>query len=137
MRVAIVGSRDWSNVRLVNRTVQFLRHINRFTMIVSGAGGNVDNGAENEAKRLKMAYCIFPAQWDDDGKKAGIIRNPFIAAECTFGLVFWDEISTGTANTVSHLERLERPYLITKPTDELLPAWEKIKQFIREKYANT
>lgn len=67
----------------------------------SGGGGNTDKYAERYATEHNYHLIVFPAQWDEFGKKAGFIRNEqmhrYIASKQDRGVIaFWDGESKET-----------------------------------------
>jgi len=108
-RVAVVGSRDFKRLDLVEAAVQNLGP----SVIVSGGARGVDTAAEKEAKRLGYPEpAIHRADWRLHGKKAGMLRNLKIINDCEALIVFWDGSSPGTAHTLKLAERAERPVLL-------------------------
>jgi hypothetical protein len=133
VKIAIIGTAEWEDKELVRKVVRFLLKSNSDFLLISGAGGNVDITAEQEQKKLKGAYCIFPAQWDLYGKAAGHRRNPFIAQFADHGIAFWDEVSSGTGATVRMLK--ESPYkevLIIRPDMDYATVEAKIREFAKK-----
>lgn len=62
---------------------------------------NTDKYAERYATEHNYHLIVFPAQWDEFGKKAGFIRNEqmhrYIASKQDRGVIaFWDGESKGT-----------------------------------------
>lgn len=118
MRVAFVGSQQFSNMPLVVKAVALLDFDDLF---VSGGGPGVDTVAENAAKARQIARLIIPAQWTRHSKRAGILRNPKIVASCHCLLAFWDGTSPGTKNSISHAIRQDKPLFIIRTCYELSP----------------
>lgn len=97
MKVAIVGSRDYPNMRAVR---EYVASLPRDTVIVSGGARGVDSVAVEEAKRLGMPTEVHPADWNTHGKAAGFIRNADIVAAADEVVAFWDGESRGTKHTI-------------------------------------
>ena len=105
-RIAIVGSRGYSNLEAVRR---FVRSLPRDAIVISGGAPGVDRAAEREAKKLGLALIVYRAEWEKLGRGAGIIRNGTIVESCDRVVAFWDGESRGTANTIARARRLGKP----------------------------
>lgn len=96
-RVAIVGSREWSE------PLAILGHIfdlPQSATIISGGARGVDRFAEQCARERGMKVVIHEADWETHGKRAGFIRNEKIVADCDRMIAFWDGKSPGTKMTI-------------------------------------
>lgn len=142
MKIAIVGTRDWTNTELVRRTVRYIAALDINSIIVSGGKphdptykNNVDEAAENAADEYELAKFIFPAKWNHYetlGKRraAGPIRNQTIADESDICISFWDNASKGTWNCLSHFIEQDKPYLIVHAGDIETTQRAEIKGFL-------
>lgn len=106
MRVAIVGSRDFTDFEYLEKWVlrTLIHDIGvddfRTLKIVSGGARGADTLAEMFAHRHNISTNIFPANWNKYGKKAGYLRNIEIVNNCDFLIAFWDGESKGTKMTI-------------------------------------
>lgn len=99
MKVAIVGSRDFENLKAVR---SFVRTLKAGTVVLSGGADGVDRAAVEEAKFLGLSYEeILPDYKKHHPKLAPKIRNREIAHKCDAMVAFWDGTSGGTANAVT------------------------------------
>lgn len=100
-RVAIIGSRHFANLGMVEAAVARLyqEHGSRL-MIVSGGAKGVDATAERKAREMAIPYLIYPANWERDGRGAGHIRNHYIIGVAHEVLAFWDGESRGTQGSI-------------------------------------
>ena len=73
--VAIVGSRNFSNLKQVR---EYVRSLPSDTIIVSGGAKGVDSTAEIEARKCGFEVISFLPDWTKHGKSAGFIRNELI-----------------------------------------------------------
>jgi predicted Rossmann fold nucleotide-binding protein DprA/Smf involved in DNA uptake len=73
MKLAIIGSRDFNDYKLLTQTLETYR--DKITIVVSGAARGADSLGEKWAIENKKETLIFPADWDKYGKRAGYIRN--------------------------------------------------------------
>ena len=106
MKVALVGSRNYSDLEAVRRYVATLP---KNTMVVSGGATGVDTAAEETAKQCGLLVKVFPADWNKYGKKAGVIRNEQIVLFADRVVAFWDGVSKGTESTIALARRYGKP----------------------------
>jgi len=124
MKIAIVGSRDFSDYQLLKQTVSdyiykmgskedcFAKNCiecdcNKIPFycedgitIISGGARGADSLAEKFADDFGMQMLIFLANWNLYGKSAGMIRNNDIIKNADVVFAFWDGQSRGTANSI-------------------------------------
>lgn len=112
MKIAVVGSRNFPDLGAVKAYVWSLP---QDTVIVSGGARGVDYEAERAAKERGMPVEIFPADWKQFGKSAGMMRNRDIVMAADKVAAFWDGLSKGTANTIDLAKQYHKPYEIHKP----------------------
>lgn len=105
-RVAIVGSRDFANLALVNLVVSRLAE---GCTVVSGGARGVDKAAAVAAKRRGLQVLEFIPDWDRDGKAAGFLRNSLIVGNCDVLIAFWDGKSRGTADAIRKAQAAGKP----------------------------
>lgn len=98
MKLAVVGSRDWSSKEFVFHILDDIPwHLDE---IVSGGAKGVDSFAEEWAKLNNVAARVFQPDWNKHGKSAGFIRNKDIVNAAEKVIAFWDEKSRGTKNSI-------------------------------------
>lgn len=121
-KVAIVGSRDYPDMQVVESFVENLyqgrteRGIEY--IIISGGARGVDTVAQNTAIRLGMKVEIFPADWENEGKKAGYLRNIKIVEAADYIVAFWDTKSKGTKHTIDLAKKMGKPCLVFESKEE-------------------
>lgn len=115
MKVAIVGSRNFSALSLVS---DFVSALPEDFVIVSGGAAGVDRTAENAAKKRGMKTEIYLADWNRLGKAAGMIRNTDIVKACDILIAFWDGKSRGTQDSIIKACKAKKHvYIIKLPVD--------------------
>lgn len=97
MRVAIVGSRSWTDYAAVLAVV---RTFPAGTVIVSGGAKGADSCAEAAAQACSLAAVVHFPDWAKHGKRAGFVRNAEIVDDCDRVVAFWDGASRGTKHTI-------------------------------------
>ncbi len=103
MRLAIVGSRNFTDPERLSRTVDKVQ--GDITLIVSGGARGADTLAEYYAKKKSIPYLIFPADWDKHGKKAGILRNQDIVDNADAMIAFLAPESKGTRDSIKRAQK--------------------------------
>lgn len=104
--VAIVGSKDFADAKLVGDYVETLA---ADATVVSGGASGVDTYAEEAATRRGLATLIFHADWENLGRRAGPIRNEKIVAHASRVVAFWNGQSRGTLNSLVLARELGLP----------------------------
>lgn len=99
-KIAVVGSRNFSNPALVAQVVQQIAQRHPDAEILSGGARGVDTWAVDAAKAAGLKTTVFPADWDQYGRGAGMIRNSQIVEAADTILAFHDGVSRGTLDTI-------------------------------------
>jgi hypothetical protein len=96
-RVAIVGSRGYPRLDLVR---EYVGTLGLRAIVVTGGAAGVDQTAEERALERGMQVSIHVPDWDRWGKRAGLLRNAKIVADCDRLVAFWDGQSSGTRDSI-------------------------------------
>jgi hypothetical protein len=110
MKVAVIGSRTFSDYKLVKETLSTLN----ITLLVSGGAMGADSLGEQYANSKEIPTKIFYPDWKKHGKKAGFLRNTDIINESELIVAFWDGKSKGTLDSIKKAEELNKNVLIIK-----------------------
>lgn len=102
MIIAVIGSRNFSDYKLLETTLASLPEI---TQIVSGGANGADSLAEIYAKQHQIPLVLFKPDWKKFGKGAGIVRNRQIIEAAEMVVAFWDGASKGTASSLALAEK--------------------------------
>jgi hypothetical protein len=78
MKVLVCGSREWTNRDAIWRE---LKKLPAGTIIVHGAARGADQMAGEIGRLLGFEVRPYPADWGNDGKAAGPIRNSRMLSE--------------------------------------------------------
>ena len=113
-KVAVVGSRTFSNFDLLVKTLLEYHASTGIALIVSGGAAGADSMAEKFAKIHGIPTSIHLPDWKKYGRAAGIIRNKDIIAECDVCFAFWDGSSRGTKNDIELCNKLNKTCHIIK-----------------------
>ena len=105
MKLAIVGSRSFSNYEFMKEILAF----HSCTQIISGGAKGADTLAKQYAGAHGISIVEFLPNWDRDGKAAGFIRNKKIIDACDELVAFWDKKSRGTKSSIDLAENAGKP----------------------------
>lgn len=132
MNVAIVGSRTFLDMKLMERVVKRLLEHDPDVVIVSGGARGADTLAERAARKLcKHPPLIFPADWKQHGRGAGFKRNQQIVDACDELVAFWDGASRGTVDSVRRATTARKPTFVYHVVQARWLANEEIETFTR------
>lgn len=109
--VAIVGSRDYNNPRVV---ITYILNLPPSTVIVSGGARGVDRWAETTALMIGMKRLIHRPRVRPHVSYATVCkeRNSRIVASADRVVAFWDGVSRGTQDTIERTRAAGRELLI-------------------------
>lgn len=117
MKIAIIGSRSFTDFDLVRRTVD----LTGVTEIISGGARGADALAERLALESGIKLTVFHADWKNLGFRAGYIRNSLIVDVADVIIAYWDGSSTGTLDSIKKARKTGKPCIVheyTRPTLE-------------------
>lgn len=110
--VAIVGSRNFSDLELVRKYVANLAYHDDRAIIVTGGAQGVDLAAEATALDYSLTVQIIKPDWERYGKAAGPIRNEQIVKVSDEVVVFWDGKSHGTKSMMDLARLAGKPLTV-------------------------
>jgi len=99
-RVAIVGSREFSDYSLLREKVLSVISPEKIECVISGGARGADALAEKFADEFGLNKDIRQADWNRYGRQAGFIRNGVIVDACDVLIAFWMNRSSGTSDTI-------------------------------------
>ncbi|MGL5692077.1 MAG: SLOG family protein [Bacteroidales bacterium] len=111
-KLAVVGSRDFSNYEKLSYILDSIRNMYEITHIVSGGARGADKLGELYASHHGIPTIIFTPDWDKYGKAAGFIRNNDIIKASDIVLACWDGISKGTEHSMNISKDTGKPLLV-------------------------
>lgn len=107
-RVIIAGTRDFSDYQLLRDKCDAILSSKRQDsniVVVSGTARGADRLGERYARERGYKIRQFPADWLNDEKKAGPVRNAKMADNADALIAFWDGQSRGTKNMIETARR--------------------------------
>lgn len=99
MRIVVTGSRSWTNQDKVRDVFYSIADavVGRPVTLVHGGARGLDQIAGEVAEYIGWEVEVFEADWDGQGKKAGVLRNiRMLDTRPTRVIAFWDGSSKGT-----------------------------------------
>lgn len=108
MVVGIVGSRDFYDYEYLCKIMNNIHA----TTIVSGDARGADSLGERFATTFGIPLIKHIPNWDLYGKSAGMIRNKLIVADADMVVAFWDDVSTGTKNSIDLAKKTNKKLVI-------------------------
>lgn len=111
MKVAVVGSRDWPSVGVVNSVLDELPK--EGLVLVSGGARGVDSMARNWAFKNNIPIIEYFPDWTQ-GVRAGLARNTLIITDADLVLAFQYNNSRGTQDSINKACYMGIPVLVYK-----------------------
>ncbi|GHT47391.1 MAG: DUF2493 domain-containing protein [Candidatus Symbiothrix sp.] len=100
MRIAIVGSRDFTDLEKVEQEVLKRVSVEKIEKVVSGGAKGADTLAKKFAEKYKIPLLEFLPDWKKYGKGAGLMRNTSIVENADMVFAFPTKDSKGTRDTI-------------------------------------
>lgn len=100
MKVAIIGSRSFSDYNFLVKEIESAVSVSDITAIVSGGARGADSLGARFGQDYDIPTEIYMADWQKHGKAAGFIRNSEIVRNSDIIIAFWDGESRGTLDTM-------------------------------------
>lgn len=106
MTVLVCGSRDWSDRDAIASALSCLPGEHYEIEIIHGGARGADSIAAQEAVKLGFTMRAFPADWQVNGRRAGILRNlQMLDEKPNIVLAFQRGNSPGTQHTINEARR--------------------------------
>jgi len=109
MRIAVVGSRNWSDPDRIRRYIDALPPD---TVVVSGGAIGADRVAAAAARARGLPVEIFWAKWRENGRSAWFIRNDEMIRAVDEVVAFWDGSSKETFDSIARAHRYGKPCMV-------------------------
>lgn len=103
-RFIVCGSRTWEDEQAIRSFLQGLDP--GHDIVITGGANGADDIAHRVAVELGLDTEVHPADWENQGKQAGFIRNTRMAhLGADACIAFWDGDSRGTKHMMETAER--------------------------------
>src|SRR5690348_9948412 len=110
MKLAVIGSRDFANKRLMDEELQKFMP---FDLLISGGAIGADKMGERWARQRGIGTQIF---YPDHKRYRHPYhhRNRLIAEACDHMVAFWNGHSTGTRYTIDYARRIGKKVTVVR-----------------------
>lgn len=106
MKIIVAGGRDFDSYSLLKEKLDlYLKNIEN-PIIISGTCKGADKLGEKYAKENDLVLELFPANWGEYGKAAGMIRNKEMSKVADGLVAFYDGRSKGTKNMIEEAKKM-------------------------------
>lgn len=105
MNIVICGSRKFNDFKRFKFEMDDILQDKEEVILVSGGAKGADSMAENYADRYGYEFYEIPADWNQHGKKAGMLRNIQMLEIAHMVVAFWDGRSKGTKHMVDQCKK--------------------------------
>ena len=118
MRFIVCGSRDWPDNEAIRRCIEELAQTCPGAVIMHGDAPGADRAAAKAAQSAGLMVEAYPADWQQHGKAAGVLRNSkMLAIGLSRGaplsvLAFHRNNSPGTADMIARARRAHVPVVV-------------------------
>lgn len=114
MKLAIVGSREFTDYDYMVRNIKKHIDISKIRVIISGGAKGADHLAKRFANDHKIPIIEYLPDWKKYGKKAGMIRNKDIIDNSNYVIAFWNGQSVGTKDSIELAKKNNLPLIIIR-----------------------
>lgn len=111
MKIAIIGSRECSNIDFVGN-LEAVLNVSKDDTIISGGAKGIDTLAANYAKEKKISLIEFLPDYKKNGRAATFIRNREIVDNSNVVVAFWNGNSKGTKYTLDYARKKEKRIIV-------------------------
>lgn len=108
MKLIVAGTRTFGDTRVAFDFLDALAKEHEITEVVSGGCCGADMLGERWAYAKRIPIKLFPADWEI-GRKAGPIRNQWMADYADALCAFWDGKSRGTKDMIAKMRAKNAP----------------------------
>lgn len=111
MKLLVCGGRDFSDMKLVNETLNELHGRKKITLLIHGAARGADSLADRWAFRAEIPRKEFRADWSMHGRAAGPLRNQKMIDEGKPEMVLAFSGGRGTADMIRRAKAANIPVI--------------------------
>lgn len=111
MKIAIIGSRECSNIDFVGN-LEAILNVSKDDTIISGGAKGIDTLAANYAKENNLNLIEFLPDYKKNGRAATFIRNREIVDNSNVVVAFWNGNSKGTKYTLDYARKKDKRIIV-------------------------
>ena len=111
-KLIVAGGRDFSDAKMLEKAITDLAegdYADKAVSIVSGMARGADMLGYLFAVKHNVVVYAMPADWEQYGKRAGMIRNKAMGDMADALLAFHDGASKGTKQMIDYMRKLGKP----------------------------
>lgn len=112
LRVIVAGSREIKDYNLVVKAIEDSGY--NIGELVCGMAPGVDMLGHRYAKERHIPIKEMPADWDNLGKKAGMVRNFQMGDYADALCCIWNGTSSGTKSMWEYMSKLMKPFYLVR-----------------------
>lgn len=112
MILIIAGSRNLQ-IRM-DEVEQAVQEFVNVDVVLCGECRGPDIMGKLWAQKYKLTVWSFPAPWSAWSKRAGPVRNQYMASIADGALLFWDGKSKGTGGMIEIMKKLNKTYYVVR-----------------------
>ena len=116
-KLIVAGGRDFSDAKMLEKAITDLAegdYADKAVSIVSGMARGADMLGYMFAVKHNVVVYAMPADWEQYGKRAGMIRNKAMGDMADALLAFWDGQSRGTKQMISFMQSMGKTVHIVR-----------------------
>ena len=106
MKVIVTGGRDYDERAFVYETLDTIHRNVGITLLIEGGARGADRLGRDWAKSRGVPFLTYEADWDNQGKAAGMIRNRLMLKENKEALVVAFPGGSGTIGCIKEAMKL-------------------------------
>jgi hypothetical protein len=112
VKTIIAGSRSISDFFVLLDAVRKSGFDVEITEVVSGTARGVDQLGERYAGFIDLPIKRFPADWKNEGRSAGYLRNKRMGEYADALIAIWDGQSKGTKSMIEIMKKLGKRFYV-------------------------
>lgn len=116
-RVIVTGSKYFEDYQFIKSKLDelLIDDMKDVVILSGGEDSGVELLAEKYAVERFLDVSIFPIDWDNHGKSAGIIRNGLMYGTADYAIIFWDgQKNSSTGYCVGAAKQYRVPFKIVR-----------------------
>lgn len=105
--VVVCGSRDFADPFRVSLEIDArIAKLPAGCTVLTGGAAGADAIAHESARRHGLPVSVMRADWEEHGKRAGIVRNlQMLDENPDLVIAFWNGASKGTRHTITEAQK--------------------------------
>lgn len=110
-RIIVCGGRDFNNLAQLEHVLAIVHARRGIACIIEGGANGADRMARNWAEKCKIPVETFEAKWNEQGRRAGPVRNTLMLEQGKPDAVIAFLGGAGTKNMVEQARAARVPVM--------------------------